>query len=267
MKYLDTLVITDRLDFEQRRQSQADLFKIKSKTILVDDKSKPITKDGRYYSRNVGYEKKEVIHNSFTLFSKNAKFSFKDITVIVGENGCGKTTFLNYLKPPVENKFWNFHGEYNTWKDYITHLYISWLKDGHRDLNFVKMPENIFFGDKIHKTSIIKSFSESKTSLSGSEIVSLWDMQTASNGENTLDMLYALRNIQNALIVLDEPETSLSIKSQVRVAKLLKELSENNQLVIVTHSPYIMNIADEVLCLKTKKWVNREKYIKKQENE
>lgn len=90
----------------------------------------------------------------------------------------------------------------------------------------------------------------------------MWRIQESSNGESTLDFLESLKKIEQSIILLDEPETSLSIKSQIKIRKLLTRLSKKNQVIIVTHSPVLMAAAKEVYDFETKEYKKTGEYIK-----
>ena len=265
MMFLDKVIITKRVDFEQTRLSQDKMFKIKSKKLLVDDRSKPIRDNNYSFGRIKGYKKKEIIENTFTIFRKGLEFNLKTLTVIVGENGSGKSTFLNFLKPPKIHGLGRFMDKYNNEEEYVKDQYIKWLTNEPRKLVFNKIPNNIFFDNNIHKVSRIDDIKNNgKETLSPQELLMLWDVQSFSNGETTIDMLNSIKDLKNTLILLDEPETSLSISNQIKISKLLKTLSENNQVIVVTHSPYIIDSVDEVLSFDTRRYIKSKTYINKQ---
>ena len=83
-----------------------------------------------------------------------------------------------------------------------------------------------------------------------------------SHGETILPMLRELVKIKNHVILLDEPETSLSIRSQYKFANIIQKLVANgNQLFIATHSPIIMGFHGEVLSLEHKKWMSSDEFL------
>lgn len=64
-----------------------------------------------------------------------------------------------------------------------------------------------------------------------------------SNGEQNLyfKALYLRHlNINNSLILIDEPEDALHPTWQKEVAKLYQNVGENNQVIMATHSPHVM---------------------------
>jgi predicted ATP-binding protein involved in virulence len=76
-----------------------------------------------------------------------------------------------------------------------------------------------------------------------------------SNGEKNLYFraiyLHKL-NIENSILLIDEPETSLHPKWQKAVVQLYQNIGKNNQVILATHSPHIMaSVAPESLFILT----------------
>ena len=73
-----------------------------------------------------------------------------------------------------------------------------------------------------------------------SKLVELKDL---SSGEKQLffRMLNLKRlNVNNAVIIIDEPETSLHPEWQRKIIDVYKNIGENNQIILATHSPLIL---------------------------
>jgi len=47
-------------------------------------------------------------------------------------------------------------------------------------------------------------------------------------------------NLQDSIILIDEPETSLHPTWQRNILKLYQNIGENNQIIVATHSPHII---------------------------
>ncbi len=83
-----------------------------------------------------------------------------------------------------------------------------------------------------------------------------------SHGQSIFPLIHdTMKGSNGRVILIDEPETALSIRSQHRMCGILYELSKSNQLIIATHSPILMGLSDEVLSLEHKKWMNRIEFL------
>lgn len=124
------------------------------------------------------------------------------------------------------------------------------------------MPDVFVNGDSIHKNVFKENLKNSKVTLDPKDVLMLFYMSDSSNGENTLDFLRSIEKLENSLIMLDEPETSLSVKSQKMVGGMLRKMSEKNQVIVVTHSPWIMDQATDIYDVETKTDADKD-YVKK----
>lgn len=71
-----------------------------------------------------------------------------------------------------------------------------------------------------------------------------FDIQSLSSGEKQLflrALSLKLLDINNSIILIDEPELSLHPKWQQKIVQVYESIGENNQLIIATHSPLILN--------------------------
>ena len=70
-----------------------------------------------------------------------------------------------------------------------------------------------------------------------------FDINGLSSGEKQLFFkILSLKrlNVHNAIILIDEPETSLHPEWQRKIIEVYKQIGENNQFIIATHSPFII---------------------------
>ncbi len=71
-----------------------------------------------------------------------------------------------------------------------------------------------------------------------------FDINSLSSGEKQLflrAMTLKMLDINNSVILIDEPEISLHPKWQQKIVKVYESIGENNQIIIATHSPHIVS--------------------------
>ena len=173
----------------------------------------------------------------------------KNITIIIGENGVGKSTILEALAVkfgcPAEGGSVNFNfSTENTHLDYTQHLRIA--KNGK------KIKDIFFYRSETFYTflSEMRRLDSDTSHYAGTPIKTYYggrDLHTVSHGESMI-ALYSHRFKDQSLYFLDEPEASLSIANQINFAERVLQLSQQgSQFIIATHSPIIMAIPEATL--------------------
>lgn len=166
-------------------------------------------------------------------FGKGDSFTFRPgLNLLTGDQGCGKSTLLNCLMNDNDSAF---------------------------EID-VDPAEFIFFDSEKHNPRV-------KTSIEfDDDVEGTLNSFFVSHGETLLPRMEGIINFKNRIIFLDEPESALSIRSQIKVAKALSKTALKNQIFVCTHSPYIIREADQVLDIERRKWADSEEFIKYQEN-
>lgn len=205
-------------------------------------------------------------HYPYDLPFFDQKITFnKPITILVGDNGCGKSTFLELIQEELEL--------YQIGKPIEKHPHVSCIKE-----TSLKKPKGFYFSsedfttyikelenelksskeelehiDKTysHRSPLAKSLAKMPHARTIHEISSLHDrpLNHSSHGEAYLSF-FKSRMRDNQLILLDEPETPLSFSNQLALLYILKDtIDRGSQVIIATHSPIIMAFPDAEIYL------------------
>jgi predicted ATPase len=97
-----------------------------------------------------------------------------------------------------------------------------------------------------------------------SYIDSPYDVATrfASHGQVNNKLLASMRELGDTLILMDEPDMALSIRSIYKLYELLKSIP--NQIICSVHNPLLIELVGEVLSLEHSKWMHSEEFIQSQ---
>lgn len=85
-----------------------------------------------------------------------------------------------------------------------------------------------------------------------------------SHGETVNAMISMLKQIKdsNTLVLVDEPDTALSVKSIFALEKTFKTLAERGcQIVAAVHNPFLILAFDRVLSVEHRKWMTGREFI------
>lgn len=199
-------------------------------------------------------------------------FLFEPITVLYGNNGCGKSTILNIIahKLNLKGKERNspkVEGMLDYFEDYASKCqYELAEKESSRKTSripensrYIKSEEILYEIRKIQQDAILqegivcnlareRGLKKAKEFLQTKEgEVQFERFQFAqekySNGETTMQILED--SIEpDQLYLLDEPEVSLSPQNQVSLAEKINQMARylGVQFIIATHSPFMLGV-------------------------
>jgi predicted ATPase len=87
----------------------------------------------------------------------------------------------------------------------------------------------------------------------------------SSHGECNLALISALATADDCLVMMDEPDTALSIRSCAKLVKQLKEVADrSSQVIAAVHNISVIQGFDEVLSLEHRGWMRNEVFITSQ---
>ena len=182
--------------------------------------------------------------NITTLQETDSIFFEKPITCFVGENGTGKSTFLEALAVVCGIHIWKdmerSRPEHNPYEEtFHRYLSVDW-SDG-------RVPGSFFGSD------IFRQFAEMLDAWASADKGQLSyfggrSLTVQSHGQSLMSFFKSRYHIKG-LYLLDEPETALSPKSQIELLNLLRQTTANGhaQYIIATHSPILLACPDASL--------------------
>ena len=196
------------------------------------------------------------------------------VTFFVGENGCGKSTFLEAIacsagSTTVGSESVKTDKSLAAVRSLIKDFRLAWSKKTNR--GFFMRSED-FFGFARKMVSIREELQENlddveREYVNRSETARQYarsaylrelgamkreygsdrELDARSHGESYL-ALFEARFVPGGLYLLDEPETPLSPLRQLSFLVMLKKMvAQNAQFIIATHSPIIMAFPDAVI--------------------
>lgn len=200
-----------------------------------DPRIKTVTEKPSKYRRSC------TIH-SLLLFKKDLKIEFaSDVNIIVGTNGCGKSELMNILSHYLKDS-----------ETYDADILFETTEKTHKLLG-------IDFESDLLK-HIIKPNPESKTFIT--DTVNLLHSQEKSHGENNKILLSMITPESGNVIILDEPENGLDLKSQFDLVEKIKDLGKTKQVFVVTHNKIIIDAFNTVYDLDRKIWTTSQELYK-----
>lgn len=243
---------------ETERQLEKSIVSCENK---VDNLNPPQSGIG-LYNVTFKYPRSEVpILEDFSLHFEHGKK-----TVLVGDIGSGKSTVLKLLMKYncaqtgdlYSNGKW--YSQIPTWSvrksiEYVPQQPILFNRT---------IIENIKYGNKnIKDEEILSIVNNLGISNEFSKLKDGLYTQAGKNGSNLSggqrQLVWCLRVMlsEPEILILDEPTSALDEKTKDLVFKILGVIMKNKTVIMVTHDPYLLKIADVVIYMKNGKVIDR----------
>ena len=234
IKFDDDYIIETTYDFSLMRKNT---FTKKSKDELsgrdlknkINAKSKELgLTSGRQATLTKAERFRIVEHEYKILYKKDSEFTLKNgINLLVGDNGCGKSTLINVL-----------------------------IK-----ANLDKLKGLTVYNVDMEKANpkISTPDPDNGTAHSIQQVSNMFMWSVESHGETREGVLLSVLSNEFDMLILDEPEQGLSLRNQLKYLNKLKETGK--PIIISTHSKTFIENVDEVFDVETMKWVNSNEYL------
>lgn len=191
------------------------------------------------------YLKSVKFNKDYRCFKAKDTFDFQDITLLVGDQGCGKSTLLELLQRNDK----------------------EFLKINLTPFGLLGCDSFYFDTEKMNpRIKNPNMYSNVDGTNKGIGVGNALAARFTSHGETlvcfTVD---ALKKARNCVVLLDEPESSLSIRNQFNFIKeVLAAQKRGCQLFISTHCLPLIQAVPDVLSLEHRKWMPSPEFIESQ---
>jgi predicted ATPase len=187
-----------------------------------------------------------TINEDFRCLKKDSKIELKPLTLLVGEQGCGKSSLLELLQ-----------------KNDVTATVADSVSAGGG--------VNTFYFDieKMNPRVVDPQlYTNPDGTNKGIGLGSALSSRYQSHGEILREFtVNKIKSAKDCVLFLDEPESALSPKNQFKLSKEIKNAHKKNvQIIASTHCIPLIESVDEVFSMETLTWISSKEYIEQSKN-
>ncbi len=206
--------------------------------------------------RQSGKEVHRYGTNGFVLYGLPS-LEMKGVIGILGQNGTGKTTVLNILNGTIIPNFAEQEGSRESVLERFKGTYLGeFLKGVYSGETRISLkPQYVdsiskHFSGKVRE--LLKSYgSEAKDKLDELGVGSIYekDVKHLSGGELQLLAISAALLKQADLYFFDEPSSYLDISQRLKIAGMIRKLSESKKVIVVEHDLAVLDFMTDFVYL------------------
>ncbi|MCI8445769.1 MAG: ATP-binding cassette domain-containing protein [Bacilli bacterium] len=187
-----------------------------------------------------------------------------EITAIVGHSGSGKTTIINLLYRLDRIKSGSILIDEENIYNYTKKTYASNVSGVFQKPFVFEMSirDNLSLVDSNFKNQIeackrvgIHDFIESLPK--GYNTVINDEQRVLSEGQKQMLVIARALLTKSEILLFDEVTSNIDLNSTTKVGEILKELKHDHTIIMITHKPEMMQIADRVIVLDHGKVVSK----------
>lgn len=257
--------LADQVDLISQNKTRIervyDVLNYKTKNMMEFGTVDNDTIDGSVEFKNVSFTYDRKIQTM-----KNVSFKIKprSFTAIVGKSGSGKSTiFRLLLRLYKANKGEILVDDVNIY-DYTKEVYSSNVSIVTQKPFIFDMSirENLNLVDNNHEKQIeackrvgIHDYIESLPDGYDTKLVS--DAQDLSSGQKQLLSLARTLLSKSEVLLFDEVTSSLDLTTSTEIMEIMHDLKKDHTILMITHKPQLMKMADDILVIDHGKIVGR----------
>lgn len=188
------------------------------------------------------------VKNKYRTLPKDLTIELRPLTLLVGEQGCGKSSLLKLLQ---ENS--------------------SEIELSLSDCVLKNSIDSFYFDTEKMNPRTADVQSSYTTPGGGSKGIGLRGAISTyfkSHGETLKEFtVNRIHQAENCVLLLDEPESALSLRNQYKLCEEIKKsVDRNTQIIMSTHCLPIIESVEEVYSLEHHRWMTSKEFIELNKN-
>ncbi len=199
--------------------------------------------------KNIGkiYNSNDIL--TIGIRNVNLEFDYNEFVTIEGESGSGKSTLLNVIAANDTYEEGELFIDEETTSHYSSE---EWEKYRENDISMIFQDFNIIENLTVYENvllALLRIEDESLRKKKAKELIERVGLtcqinqkgSKLSGGEKQRTVIARALAKDNSIILADEPTGNLDSNASKEIAKLLKEVSKDKLVIVVTHNPEYFN--------------------------